>query len=116
AEELRLATAERDRAYVLIDGTRALVKMGVLLETKRFLRAPLVSLTPSPDMSVFKTIDIRQDKELAIPIAAPLVHIYPGRGKDSYRLVQKPDGTSTLLIEVPDRFWLTRYLVVSMDK
>ncbi len=115
AEELKQAESDRDRAYVLIAATRELVERGVLIETKRFLRRRVFSLSPEQDTAVFNAIDIRQDRELAVPGSVQRVKVYPTRAPSSYRLVAQQDGTSTLTIDDPDQFWLSRYLVVSID-
>lgn len=114
AEELEQAASERDRGYVLIAGTRELVARGVLIETKRFLRRRVVSLSAEQDTALFSAINIRQDREFALPGSAQRLTIYPPRAPSSYRLVAQQDGTSTLTINDPDVFWLSRYLVVSI--
>lgn len=116
AEALKQAASERDRAYVLIAGTRDLIERGVLIETKRFLRRRVVSLSAEQDTAVFRAIDIRQDREFVLPGPLQRVKIYPTRAPSSYRLVAQQDGTSTLTIDDPDGFWLSRYLVVSIDQ
>ena len=116
ADELKQAESERDRAYVLIAGTRELITRGVLIETKRFLRRRVVSLSAEQDTAVFSAIDIHEDREFSLPGSVHRVKIYPTRAPSSYRLVAQQDGTSTLAIDDPDQFWLSRYLVVSVDQ
>jgi DNA repair exonuclease SbcCD ATPase subunit len=115
-DALDQAVAARDRAYVVIDTTRALVRMRLLIETTRLFRDPLISLNHDVDTSAFRTIDVQRDVVFSVPAAATRVRIYPGRSDSSYRLVTQPDGTSTLTVVAPDKFWLSRYLVVSIDR
>lgn len=116
AEELKQAASERDRAYVLIAPIRELIERGVLIETKRFLRRRVFSLSPEQDTAMFKAIDIRQDREFALPGSVQRIKVYPTRAPASYRLVAQQDGRSILTIDDPDQFWLSRYLVISVDQ
>jgi chromosome segregation ATPase len=114
--ELQKITAERDKAYVLIEKRSRLVELGVLTGNKRLLRRTTFTLAKEPDLSKFRTIDIRNEREFQVAGTAPKIQLYPARSESFYHLTRNPDGTSSLTVDDPDRFWLIRHLVVSVEE
>lgn len=108
-ETLTLQTDMMNEAYVLIGSTKELKTKGLLTGGSIFKKSKLdVSKIITED---FEKIDIRRKTSFSIP--AKKVQILTSMPVDSYNIRKNDDGTCTLKITDPSRFWsVSNYLVV----
>ena len=97
-----------NEAYVCIGTKRMLKDAGIL--SGGFLKKTKLNMA-NANMSVFTKIDIRTQTSFSIPGKKPSILTQAPAG--SYRIIENNDGTSTLTITDPKRFWsISNYLVV----
>jgi len=109
SHEEKLATA-----YVVIGTKKELQKAG-LVEKKGSVLGLGGSWkqTGKFDETLFRKIDIRQEKEFQFPVPPDKVRILTDHPKDSYELAADAENWSRLKVTDPDRFWKgSRYLIV----
>lgn len=93
----------------------ALVRQGVLQETRRFFRRT-VTLAPNAPLEQFETGDSRALRELAVEGPRDTITLYPPRPVVSFHIVPQNGNSSSLVVDEPDVFWQTRFVVVAVDR
>lgn len=105
------AENEANRVYYAIGTNKELKKNGLL--QKKFLGATKV-LKGDFNTSYFTTADRRNLQ--TIPTNSKKLKVWSNMPSDSYQIVNAADGTKTLKITNPSKFWsLTPYLVLQVD-
>lgn len=109
-EEALVAQSDMmNEAYVLIASKKDLKAAGIVTGGSLFKKSKLDMSTVNA--SAFKKIDIRKTKSFDIPAKKSVVLTQMPSG--SYSVVENSDGTSTLTINDPARFWsVSNFLVV----
>lgn len=104
------AQGERlNEAYVFI-GTKKELKEAGLLSDAGFLKKGKLDMTKA-DASAFTRIDLRSTTTFRIPDKKPEILSTVPEG--SYTLTRNDDGSSTLTVTDPAKFWsLSKYLVI----
>lgn len=98
-----------NEAYVLIGSKKELKDAGLLTSGSLFKKSKLDLSQVNP--SSFNKIDIRKTKTFTIP--AKKATVLTQMPSDSYTISDNGDGTSTLAVTDPSRFWsMSNYLVV----
>lgn len=107
-EVIETQTNLLNEAYVCI-GTKKMLKNAGILKSG-FLKKAKLNMS-QVDPSVFTKIDIR--KQTSFKIAGKKPRILTQAPAGSYKITDNGDGTSTLTITDPARFWsISNYLVV----
>ncbi len=98
-----------NEAYVFIGSKKELKDAGLLTSGSIFKKSKLD--LSQLNASAFNKIDIRKTKSFTIP--AKKATVLTQMPSDSYTISDNGDGTSTLAVTDPSRFWsMSNYLVV----
>ena len=114
----QLATAN-SRVYEVryLRGTvRDLVRQGVLVESRRFLRRPAISLTQDLRFEQFETADLRDLRTVPVAGRSNAITIYPKRPPAAFHIAAQSGNSAELIIDDPGVFWQTRFVVVASDQ
>lgn len=110
-QETVAAENEANKVYYAIGTNKELKKNGLL--EKKFLGATKV-MKGNFNSAYFTTADKRNIT--TIPTTAKKIKIWSNMPTDSYQIVNNADGTKTLKITNPSKFWsLTPYLIIQVD-
>lgn len=110
-QETVAAENEANKVYYAIGTNKELKKNGLL--EKKFLGATKV-MKGNFNSAYFTTADKRNIT--TIPTTAKKIKIWSNMPADSYQIVNNADGTKTLKITNPSKFWsLTPYLIIQVD-
>lgn len=122
-EELRRLTeqlaAANSRVYEVryLRGTvRDLVSQGVLIESRRFLRRPVISLAQNLRLERFETADLRELRTVPVTGRSNAITIYPERPPASFHIAPQGGNSAALVIDDPGVFWQTPFVVVAADQ
>lgn len=108
-EELEAQTDLMNEAYVFIGSKKELKEAG-LMTGGNLLKKSKLDLS-SVDATKFQKIDIRNTKSFDIP--AKKAEILTQTAAGSYTMTQNENGTTTLTITDPTRFWtVSNFLVI----
>ena len=107
-ETIEAQTNLLNEAYVCIGTTKSLKELGVM--KGGFLKKAKLNMS-EVNPSAFTKIDIRNTTSFNIPGKKPEILTQAPAG--SYTIKANGDGTSTLTVTDPEKFWsMTNYLVV----
>lgn len=114
-EQLHRLTAQLYEVRYLRGSVADLVTQGVLLESRHFFRKS-VALAPNLRVEQFDTADSRGLHELPVAGRSGAITIYPVRPPSSFHIAGDGPNAATLVIDDPNVFWQTRFLVVAVDR
>ena len=101
---------EMNSRYYIVASKNELKEKGLL--KGRFLKKSKVD-NAGIDKSLFKRVDKRNFKTLVIQSKNPT--IMTGNAQGSYTLIKNDDGTSTLTITDPEKFWnASNFLIIQL--
>jgi len=115
-QDLAALTAQLHEVQYLVGDVQDLVRRGILIQTRRFLRRAETTLAPNADRRHFVPADARSLREIALSAPPPRVKLFPPRPAGSCRILPRTGTSSVLVIDDTEAFWRVPFVVIALDQ